>query len=176
MGWSESQDRKKPYFEFNHVGPGDYILVYNNDDRIDPDDPYPRTFYPGVPDVSRAKSIHLVAGQEVPDADISVSGGRPTRELTVTLTTDSGDLPDIEYVDATGEDGSVPSNDEVSAGVYKLSLFMDVRYEVHGEGYCSAMSKEAKTGSIEVDGSDMRTLQITLIFSGGGCGGVMETY
>jgi len=170
MIWSEYQEREKKYFEFDHVGPGDYILVFNNSGQIDPDTPYPRSFYPGVSDIAKAKLIHVEPGGEVSDADIRVSGGRPTRELTVRLIAETGKLPNINYVETKGRDGSSPGNDEVAPGVYKVSLFKGVHYELHGEGYCSATNEESKTDSVEVEGSDAATREITLIFRGAGCG------
>lgn len=68
MTWQEVQDQKG-FFEFDHVGPGDYLLVYKDED--------PQTgelislcFYPGVPDVGRAEHVHIEGGQQVLAADI----------------------------------------------------------------------------------------------------------
>jgi len=170
LGWMESQDRQKGYFEFTHVGPGDYILVYNNSDRVSTDEPFPRTFYPGVSDLMKAGRIHVEAGAHVANADIRVAGGKSTRPVKVKLITEGGKLPDIHYVETHGEDGSTLSEQEVSPAVYEILLFKDVRYKMHGEGFCSATSKNMQTETVEVDGGDIGVSEITLIFRGVGCG------
>ena len=168
-GWYEAQDREKGYFEFRNVGPGDYILVYNNSGRITADDPYPRTFYPGMADLKSAKVIHLEGGQKIDDADIKVSGGWPTREITVRFVAETGELPDINYVVGKGSDGQSTLEQTVSPGVYSISILKGVRYDFHGEGYCSATKKESGTESIQVDGSDDTASEFTLTFRGAGC-------
>lgn len=168
-GWYEAQDREKGYFEFQNVDPGDYVLVYNDADRIDADEPYPRTFYPGAADLKSARVIHLEAGQKFDDADIQVSGGRPTREITVRLVAGTGEIPDINYVEGRGSDGETTTEEEVSPGVYSISILKGVRYDFHGQGYCSATNKELTTESIQVDGSDDSATELTLMFRGAGC-------
>ena len=168
-GWYESQDRDKGYFEFQNVGPGDYMIVYNNTGQIDADEPYPRTFYPGVADLKSAEIIHLEAGQKFDDADIRVSGGRPTREIIVRFVAETGEIPDINYVEGKGSDGQMTTEDDVSPGVYSISIFKDVRYELHGRGYCSATNKESTTEAVQVDGADEGTTELTLMFRGPGC-------
>ncbi|MGB9070457.1 MAG: carboxypeptidase-like regulatory domain-containing protein [Candidatus Acidiferrales bacterium] len=73
MQWQESQDANG-YFEFLHVTPGDYILVYNNSEQQETNRSRRRCFYPGVSDVARARSIHLEPGQQIGDADIHIQG------------------------------------------------------------------------------------------------------
>jgi hypothetical protein len=170
LGWMESQEVGKGYFEFTHVGPGDYIIVYNNSDDVSTDTPFGRAFYPGVTDVAKAGRIHVEAGGQVTNADIHVAGGKPTRSITVRLVAEMGKLPDIHYVETHAEDGTLLTEEEPSPGVYAISLFKDTRYKMHGEGYCSATGKESQTDPIEVDGSDEMITEITLIFRGPGCG------
>jgi hypothetical protein len=168
-GWYEAQDRDKGYFEFRNVGPGDYLLVYNNTGRMDADEPYPRTFYPGVPDLKSAKVIHLEGGQKVDDADIKVSGGWPTRGITVRFVAETGELPDINYVAGTSSDGRSTTEQLVSPGLYTISILKGMRYDFHGEGYCSATKNNSATESIQVDGSDDSASEFTLTFRGAGC-------
>jgi hypothetical protein len=168
-GWYEAQDREKGFFEFRNVGPGDYIIVYNNSGRVTADDPYPRTFYPGVPDLKSARVIHLEGGQKIDDADIKVSGGWPTREITVRFVAQTGELPDINYVVGKGSDGQSTLERTVSPGVYSISILKGVRYDFHGEGYCSATKEDSGTESIQVDGSDERATEFTLTFRGPSC-------
>ncbi len=167
--WMESQDRDKPSFEFKHVAPGDYILVYNFRNIISTDTTYHRTFYPGVADETKASLIHVSAGMKVKDADIKLTGGKPVRVLKVTIVPEQGMLPDVHYIDAKGSDGSTLSNTVASPSTYELTLFKDLHYKIHGEGYCSATDTKPHTETIEVDGSDDRATEITLTFRGAGC-------
>jgi hypothetical protein len=61
------------FFDFNHVGPGEYILVFNRANRVNPSAPFARSFYPGVTDPSRAEPIKLEDGQQLLDVNIRVS-------------------------------------------------------------------------------------------------------
>lgn len=168
-GWDEAQDREKGQFEFGNVGPGDYVLVYNNSGRINADEPYPRTFYPGVADLKNAETIHLEAGQKFDHADIRVADGRATREITIRLVANAGELPDINYVEGKGSDGQSTTEEEISPGVYSISIFKDVRYDFYGQGYCSTTGKDSTTASVQVDGSDGSATKFTLVFRGKGC-------
>lgn len=168
-GWYEAQDLDKGHFEFLNVGAGEYVLVYNNTGRMNADEPYPRTFYPGVADLKSAKVIHLEAGQKFDDADIKVAGGRPTREITVRLVAETGELPDINYVEGKGSDGQSTTEQEVTPGIYSISILRDVRYDFHGKGYCSATNKESITESVRIDGSDDSAVEFTLTFPGASC-------
>ncbi len=169
--WSEFQDQKKHagFFEFNRVKPGDYILVFNDLDRISPDTPYPRFYYPGVRELTHAEKIHMEPGQQFLGADIRVYGGHPARNITVKLVAEEGKLPNIHYVEVTGLDGSSPGEQELKLGIFTMSLYTDVHYTLHGEGYCSTSGTESKTESVEVEGSDFDAKEIILVFRGKGC-------
>jgi len=169
LGWSESQDLKKPEFVFEHVAAGDYILVYNDQERIDPMTPYPRMFYPGVSELKQAQIIHMEEGQEISGLEFRVSGGRATRTITVRLVAPNGELPDINYVEANGNDGSSLSEQELSPGVFRILVFPEIRYEMRGAGYCSATHKESKTPVKVVDGSETGSNELTLNFPAPGC-------
>jgi hypothetical protein len=170
-GWMESQDREKGFFEFKHVAPGDYLLVYNNRDNVSTDTPFRRTFYPGVPDKAQAALIHVGAGTQVKDADIKLTGGKSMRTIKVTLVAERGMLPDIHYIDGKGSDGSTLSNTVLSPSTYELSLFKDLSYKIRGVEYCSAIGKESYTETIEIDGADETAKGITLTFRDAGCDG-----
>jgi hypothetical protein len=59
-------------FEFYHLPAGDYILVFNGQDKEGPGSPFPRTFYPHAPDRKSSQIIHLSEGQQILDANIYV--------------------------------------------------------------------------------------------------------
>ncbi len=171
--WMESQQKSKTgRFQVNHVGPGEiYIIVYNARGQVTPDNPFPTSFYPGVSDLDKAGHIRVGPGEKVVGADIHLGEAKkPTRPIKILLVAETGKLPNIHYVDAKGDDGFSPGEDEISPAVYEMSLFKDVRYKIHAEGYCSATNKKSQTGSVEVDGADSKLTEITLVFTGPGCG------
>lgn len=56
------------YFFFDHVAPGDYILVYNPTNTTGGERrKFPRTFYPSSPDLDHATRIHVGEGESVTD-------------------------------------------------------------------------------------------------------------
>jgi hypothetical protein len=160
---------KKPEFVFEHVAAGDYILIYNDQERIEPITPYPRMFYPGVSELKQAQTIHLEEGQEISGLEFRVSGGRATRAITVRLVAPNGELPDINYVETNGNDGSYLSEQELSPGVFRIMVFPGIRYTMQGSGYCSATHKESKTPVGVVDGNETGPSEMTLTFPGLGC-------
>jgi hypothetical protein len=60
------------YFEFKHVAPGDYVLVYNPSNRTDERRKFPRTFYPASSDLAHAMRIHVDEGEWVKDVVVHV--------------------------------------------------------------------------------------------------------
>ena len=85
------------------------------------------------------------------------------------LVAEEGKLPNIRYVEVSGLDGSSPGEEELTPGAFAMSLYTDVRYTLHGEGYCSSSGTESKTESVEVEGSDYDAKEIVLVFKGKGC-------
>ncbi|HVZ18256.1 MAG TPA: hypothetical protein VG897_14135, partial [Terriglobales bacterium] len=61
-GWWEFQDKEEGLFEFKHVAPGAYILVFHNSNNRDADIPYERTFYPNARDLASATPIVIQDG------------------------------------------------------------------------------------------------------------------
>jgi hypothetical protein len=61
------------------------------------------------------------------------------------------------------------AEEELSPGVYSISILKNVLYDFHGQGYCSATNMDSMTESIQVDGSDDSTTEFTLMFRGSGC-------
>ena len=47
----------KGYFDFDHIGPGEYVIVYNRMNRKDPNSPFPRSFYPASKDADGGEPI-----------------------------------------------------------------------------------------------------------------------
>jgi hypothetical protein len=170
MGWWEFQDEEKGYFQFDHVSPGKYIIVFNNSNRSDPDIPYPRTFYPGSPDLKAALPITVEDGQQVQNADIHVPVGPRTRPLIVRVKWLESPTPDDIDVFADASEGVSPLARKLSAGIYQLMLFRGVRYTIFAqqdcgdrwEGNTATPIGARETEHAVVDGSDNRIVDITL--------------
>jgi hypothetical protein len=180
-GWWEFQGDKRSIFQFLHVSPGDYLFVFNNGNRLDPDSPFPRTFYSSSADSAHAQVIHLGEGQQFLSADIHVSEGRPTRSLRVLLKWDDDTMPPdpLVFVSARGSEGDEPNASKIKPGVYRVTLLRDAHYKIEGIHYCERECDDSgcgpaakwKTNTIEVDGNDERTPEVTLSFPPppGGC-------
>ncbi|HEV2400130.1 MAG TPA: hypothetical protein VGS27_24540 [Candidatus Sulfotelmatobacter sp.] len=82
-GWGDTGWRNFPkdggYFFFDHVAPGDYILVYNASNTTDGHRKFPRTFYPSSPDVDHATRIHVGEGESVTDIVVHVVAKTPSK-------------------------------------------------------------------------------------------------
>jgi len=63
-------------FEFKHLAPGDYILIFDYRNQLDAVSGFHRTYYPNAAGFEEAEVIHLARGQQVVDADIHVGTPR----------------------------------------------------------------------------------------------------
>jgi hypothetical protein len=151
-------------FRFDRVAPGNYILIFNNSNQIDPDAPYPRTFYPGVTDPARASLIHVTEDDRDIIADIHLSGGEETSEVTVrvewTGVYKTG-KDDTLYLNIQSDIGDSPSPSESGNGFFSVRLLKRATYTVRGSVYC-ASGKDAETGSVIIHGSDVFSAPIVL--------------
>ena len=120
----------KGVFDFDHLGPGEYIIVYNRSNRRDPNSPFPRTFYPGARDESEARIIRINDGQQLLNANIQVKDALPTHRLRVTLKWKGARPPGEVYVAANADDGINPAARKISDGVYDFTLLDGARYTV----------------------------------------------
>ncbi|HEY0701244.1 MAG TPA: hypothetical protein VGD60_00610 [Candidatus Acidoferrales bacterium] len=124
--WSFQGDTGK--FEFDHIGPGQYILVFNRLNREDPNSPYPRTFYPGVSDQSETKIIHVKDGEQLLNANIKLRNGFPTRKVRVALKWKDGRPLGEVTVSAKAETGGNPAAQKIAEGLYQFTLLQSARY------------------------------------------------
>jgi hypothetical protein len=115
-------------FEFDHIGPGEYLLVFNRMDRLDPNSPFPRTFFPGEPQQSDAKIIKMKDGQQILNANIKLQDGYPTRTVKVQLKWEGGRPPGEVTVTAQAEKGDNPAAQKISDGLYEFTLLQSTSY------------------------------------------------
>jgi hypothetical protein len=165
-------------FDLDHVGPGDYILVFNRANRTDPNAPYPRAFYPGVADASDARQITLKDGQQLQKVNIQVVGGYPTRLVRVQVKWQGARVPGSVTVMAKADSGENPSAQNLRDGVYQFTLLESANYTLsawedltprraapgHGSADCSPPSRiEAEPVTVSGSDADAKSITLTLI-------------
>jgi hypothetical protein len=79
--WTDDEGR----YEFHMVQPGNYLLGLNLRWAPDKDDPYRRTYYPGVNDKSEAALIVMGEGEKLKGYDLTLPPRLVERELKVTV-------------------------------------------------------------------------------------------
>jgi hypothetical protein len=120
----------KGIFEFDHIGPGEYVAVFNRMNRLDPNSPFPRFFYPGTPEQGEAKFIKLKDGQQLQKVDIHVKDGYPTRALRVELKWPDGRPPGDVTIMAQADKGENPAAHKIAEGAYQFSLLESAHYTI----------------------------------------------
>ena len=158
------------YFEFENVSAGDYILVYNRQNRVDPNAPFARSFFPGTADRKAAATIHLGDGQKILNQNIRLAPRRPTREITVKFAVAKGLLPIFNSVVAKTEDESQPTMEYVSNDTSKMFIFADEDYELTGAGMCRFGGPMVNSNSKEIQASDLKLKELTFTYPDNSCG------
>jgi hypothetical protein len=161
-------------FEFDHVGPGQYILVYNRLNRRNPNSPFERTFYPGVSSVDQAKPIVLKKnGQVLQKINLKVTKGYPARTLRVLVKWTGSPPAGTLTVAARADKYENPSAERISDSLYTFTLLKDVNYTIsawedlspqtfaRGKNACT-MPARITAGDVIVGGSDDATKGVTL--------------
>jgi hypothetical protein len=96
--------------------------------RLDPNSPFPRTFYPSEPEQSDAKFINVKDGQQILNANIKLKGGYPTRTVKVQLKWIDGRPPGEITVTAHAEKGDNPAAHKISDALYEFTLLQSASY------------------------------------------------
>jgi hypothetical protein len=159
-------------FKFDHLSPGDYVLVFNPQDRVDPDAPFPATFYPHAANLEKAQILHLADGQQIMDADIRLANPLPTRQITVRIAW-NGRKPQEYYgpqVIVEPSRGMPPYAFEAGENTYTLNLLLNAQYKIYAQALCHlGTTGKAKTNVETVKGSDPAVSEVTLTFDKGAC-------
>lgn len=161
-------------FEFDHVGPGRYVLVYNRPNHRNPNSPFERAFYPGVSNIAQAKPIVVKKdGQVLQKVNFKVTKGYPARTLRVTIKWTGAPPTGTLTVAARADKYENPSAEKISDSLYSLTLFKDVNYTIsawedltpqastRGKNAC-AMPSRIAAPEVIVGGSDNATKDVTL--------------
>jgi hypothetical protein len=168
--WS-SEGEGKP-FQFDHLPPGEYVLVFDRTNDPSPDDPFSRTFYPDAADLAHANRIHLSNGQQLANIDIHVANPWPTRQIRIQLNW-AGNTPSAFYspdVVVTTTKRHTPYPFKSGNDAYTLNLFLDAQYTIKAEAYCRLPARGKLTSpDVVVDGGDIATSEVKLVLDHGGC-------
>jgi hypothetical protein len=175
--WGFQGGAKFSGFEFDHIGAGEYLLVFNRTDRKDPNSPFPRSFYPGTSDQTEAKIIKLKDGQQLLNANIKLRAGYPTRRVKVQLKWQDGRPPGDVTVMGKAEDGGNPSAQKTGEGVYEFTILENSKYtfsawedldpertgQKKGEENCTVPAR-IEASPVTIDGADESANEATLMF------------
>ncbi len=170
-------------FNLDHIGPGEYILVFNRANRMDPNAPFPRAFYPGVADASEAVPIKLKDGQQLLKVNMQLSGGYPSRLVRVQVKWQGARPPGTVTVMAKADQGENPSAQKVGDDLYQFTLLESASYAIsawedltprraapkRGDTDCSPPDR-IEAAPVTVSGSDDDARYITLTLISPECG------
>ena len=124
--WTNEEGR----YEFSMVQPGSYLLGFNLKWAPDKDDPYPKTYYPGVKTRSEAALITVGEGERLKGYDMTLPPKLTEREVTVTVVWPDGNPAvgvDVHYEISEGTaSGEIVKTNKQGRAV--LNLFENYRY------------------------------------------------
>jgi hypothetical protein len=162
-------------FDFDHIGPGVYLLVFNRTNRVDPNSPFPRTFYPGAADLDDAKPIVLKDGQQLSRLVLHLKDAYPTRVLKVRVKSEGARPSGTVTVMAKADQGDNPAARELGDGAYEFTLLESANYTISAwedldpqrtslDRHSSSCTPSARVDAapIVVQGSDSNTKEVTL--------------
>ncbi len=170
-------------FNLDHIGPGEYILVFNRANRMDPNAPFPRAFYPGVADMSEAVAIKLKDGQQLLKVNMQLSDGYPSRTVRVQVNWQGTRPPGTVTVMAKADKGENPSAQKVGDDLYQFTLLESASYAIsawedltprraapkRGDADCAPPDR-IEAAPVTVSGSDDDAKNITLTLISPECG------
>lgn len=181
----------KGVFDFDHVGPGDYVIVYNRRNLENPNSPFPRTFYPGVADLDSADAITLKDGEDLLKVNLKLGEGYPTRKLRVHLKWDGARPPGTVTIQAKADRGDNPAADKNADGTYEFTLLATANYTITAfeelqPGRAAAPHAKSRRGTksappdcvappridastVVVPGADETAKEITILFPDVAC-------
>jgi hypothetical protein len=126
-------------FKFENVAVGNYYLVINPRDEApsESDAPYPKTFYPGAADESKATPLIITEGLKLGDLILRVRPAMRERVLTGTVVWPNGKPvadASISLYDAE-KDRYVLSVKADDKGRFKMSVYGDFKYEIKAHAF-----------------------------------------
>ena len=169
LGTANAYQREFKDFEFEELLEGEYLLVYNEDDDVNPNSPYPRTYYPGVREREAAIPIVLTKGEQRLDVELYVRDAHPTRKLTVKATWEDGSPASEVSINAEGSKGWRPKEHEIEPGLYVLNLLIDADYTIYASEWCPNLRRYALSEKVTLHGSEEHINELQLMLPGANC-------
>jgi hypothetical protein len=169
-------------FDFDHLGAGEYILVFNRANRVEPNSPFRRTFYPGVAEAGDAKTIRLKDGQELLNVNLKAQDAYPNHALSVRLKWYGNRPPGKVTVVVKAGEGDNPAVQKLADALYQFTALESATYTISAwedltpqratphrrRAACNQLTRLNARPAI-VQGSDTDTKEITLTFPRPGC-------
>jgi hypothetical protein len=172
----------KGYFDFDHIGPGEYVMVYNRSNRHDPNSPYPRSFYPGTTNAREAGRITVKDGEQLQKVDINLGDGYATRALKVQVKWEHGrPAGNLTVMAKADDDSGNPAAARITDSIFEFPLLQTSKYTVSawedldpqraagGRAANCTIPARIDAPAVAVDGSDDDEKEVTLVFSAVEC-------
>lgn len=169
-------------FDFDNIGAGDYILVFNRANRTDPNTPFARAFYPGVANLDDAKPITIKEGEQLTNLVFRLQDAYPNRLLRVDVKWEGTRPPGKVTVMAKADRGDNPAARKVADGLYEFTLLESGNYTIsawedlnpqrtvaHRKAPVCAPPTRIDATSVSIQGSDSDVKAITLTFAKPAC-------
>jgi len=176
LGGDETWADEKGEYELEEIPPGRYLLGINLSSSPSNEQPYPRTFYPGVTDRSTATVIEIGLGQKLKDIDIHLPPQSIAHLICGFVVWPDGSLAKgvdiyLEDVDYPGwcVNGCNTRTDQ--QGRFELKGFDGYKYRVVSTAEKSSIDGKEKVNAYGVSesfqlGTEMENLRIVLSLPG----------
>ena len=162
--------------EFGNLAPGDYIIVFNDNEVIDlnllrqdnnaeSNESFHRTFYPDVKDPEHAVRIHISEQNQLANVEMTVRDPIVRRRLTIRLAwqgTPPENAPLFVLAQSDTIQYTVVQREE--PGVFVANIRTDAHYWFHGESSCGPF-RPVETEAVMVDGADGAVHEVNLLLS-----------
>ncbi|HEU4766284.1 MAG TPA: hypothetical protein VFS77_02890 [Pyrinomonadaceae bacterium] len=158
--WTDKEGR----YEFLMVQPGSYLLGFNLRWVPDKDDPYPKTYYPGVKTRSEASLITVGEGEKLKGYDLTLPPALSARELKVTVVWPDGrPAVNVGVGYEVNSDMSSPGErvETDEKGTVTLKLFDNHRYIIYSAAERNGKDFHAKPVDLLVD-KNLKPLKLVL--------------
>ena len=161
--WTDKEGR----YEFYMVQPGGYLLGFNIVSAPDKDDPYPKTFYPGVKTRAEASLITVGEGEKLKGYDMTLPPSLRERQLNVTVVWPNGTpAANVQVAYEMNEARSMGQNISTSEkGTAVLSLFDSHYYIIHAHNRREDKHVHSQPVEVFVD-KKLKSLRLVLDKSG----------
>ena len=173
-------------FEFKNIPPAQYLLGYKLDKTCSPEiyrskrihsqawpvNCQPRTFYPGVAEISQAIPINLSEGEEVKDLDFRLLPPLSGRNISgIALTPNGHPIVNADIVlmvlrDEFNESGGLTKTDEY--GRFSIRAYNSLKYWVNANIKIKSEAKHSEPMELPLNG-DVNGIKLIVSSSGKFC-------